>query len=51
MVGGAAANHLLLKNTITCHSERNEVNRRTELCELAEDNLMLISTIIRLVVI
>jgi hypothetical protein len=33
----------ILKNTSICHSERNEVKRRTELCELAEGNLLLIS--------
>ena len=41
----------VLKNTGLSHSERNEVKRRTEHCELAEGNLLLISNIIRLVVI
>jgi hypothetical protein len=53
VVGGAASNHPPLKNTSICHSERNEVKRRTDpdlSGELAEGNLMLISNIIRLVV-
>ena len=28
-----------LENIKNCHSERNEVKRRTELCELTEGNL------------
>ena len=32
-------------------SERNEVKRRTELCEFAEGNLFLISYIFRLILI